>query len=245
MGYGQIGRAVAHFLALENFDITIYDKNQETLDLANEHGYKTIENLLIYFQSSRINNTYDVIVGCLPGSVTNDMLYALSSSYVPFCDVSFLEENPLETLKETPKAPMLFDMGIAPGLPNILIGDCLVRRKSLDEAVYYVGGLPCSPEPPLYHNLTWSFEGLIDEYIRPARWKRNFHFHTSDPLDTIEQIFINGKKYEIFKTDGLRSLLRLPIGNMSEYTIRHFGHLDNIKRISKEGLFDPINLEKT
>ena len=62
------------------------------------------------------------------------------------------------------------DCGLSPGMATILGGE-LVRRLGgrADALKLYVGGLPEKPMPPFHYQLLFSVEGLINEYVEPAR----------------------------------------------------------------------------
>src|SRR5512146_1067665 len=62
------------------------------------------------------------------------------------------------------------DCGLSPGMASVLGGE-LVRRLGgrADALRLYVGGLPDKPMPPFHYQLLFSVEGLINEYVEPAR----------------------------------------------------------------------------
>jgi lysine 6-dehydrogenase len=74
------------------------------------------------------------------------------------------------------------DCGLSPGMASILGGE-LVRRLGgrADALRLYVGGLPEQPTPPFHYQLVFSVEGLINEYVEPARMLRKGKLTTIDP----------------------------------------------------------------
>ncbi|HEX9110991.1 MAG TPA: saccharopine dehydrogenase NADP-binding domain-containing protein, partial [Terriglobales bacterium] len=85
------------------------------------------------------------------------------------------------------------DCGLSPGMASILGGE-LVRRLDghADALKLYVGGLPESPVPPFHYQLVFSVEGLINEYVEPARILRKGKLTTIEPLTEPEEFHMDG-----------------------------------------------------
>lgn len=60
------------------------------------------------------------------------------------------------------------DLGVAPGMINILTGYGASKLEQVDTIKIYVGGIPVKPEPPLQYNLVFSLEGVFDHYTDPS-----------------------------------------------------------------------------
>jgi hypothetical protein len=56
----------------------------------------------------------------------------------------------------------------------------------------YVGGLPEKPMPPFHYQLVFSVEGLINEYVEPARILRKGKLVTIEPLTEPEEFHMPG-----------------------------------------------------
>src|SRR5699024_7951023 len=65
------------------------------------------------------------------------------------------------------------DLGVAPGMMNILSGHGASQLDDVKSIKLYVGGIPVRPEPPLEYNHVFSMEGLLDHYTDPSLIIRN------------------------------------------------------------------------
>ena len=87
---------------------------------------------------------------------------------------------------------------------------------------------------------------VIEEYTRPARFVLNGKIITKPAMTDIEEItFDNVGVLEAFNSDGLRSLLDMPIPNMVEKTLRYPGHIQKIIDLKDNGFFAPEKINNT
>jgi len=135
------------------------------------------------------------------------------------------------------------DCGLSPGMASILGGE-LVRRLGgrADALKLYVGGLPEKPMPPFHYQLVFSVEGLINEYVEPARILRKGKLVTVDPLTEPEEFHMPGFAPLIaFQTSGGTSTLpesfEGKVGECFEKTLRYPGHYDLLCELKALGLF--------
>lgn len=101
------------------------------------------------------------------------------------------------------------DCGLSPGMASILGGE-LVRRLDgrADALKLYVGGLPEKPMPPFHYQLVFSVEGLINEYVEPARILRKGKLTTIEALTEPEPFHMDGfAPLVAFQTSGGTSTL--------------------------------------
>jgi saccharopine dehydrogenase-like NADP-dependent oxidoreductase len=103
-----------------------------------------------------------------------------------------------------------------------------------------VGGIPEELVPPLNYTITWSAEGLIDEYVREVSIIQDGKTVQVPALSGLEEIEFPGVgTLEAFYTDGLRSLAKTfpEVENMYEKTLRYPGHVEKVKLLRELGYF--------
>jgi saccharopine dehydrogenase-like NADP-dependent oxidoreductase len=192
---------------------------------------------------------FDLVVGALPGSAGFAAARACIEAGKDMVDVSFSPEDPFLLKDELSRKGILMvpDCGVAPGLSNILVGRAVSRLDAVESVHVMVGGLPVKPVPPLGYVITWSVEGLIDEYTRRARIIEDGVGQEVEALTGVETIDFPGVgPLEAFYTDGARTLFQTvgPVKSMWEKTLRYPGHVGAVKMMRDIGLFDskPLDL---
>ena len=135
------------------------------------------------------------------------------------------------------------DCGLSPGMASILAGELMRRVGGRAQALkIYVGGLPKNPRPPFGYQLVFSVEGLINEYVEPARVLRRGKLTTIEPLSEPENFEINGfPPLTAFHTSGGTSTLPETfagrVGECFEKTLRYRGHLALLRGLYDLGMF--------
>jgi len=141
---------------------------------------------------------------------------------------------------------LLVDMGLAPGMPGIILGHYKNFLKIKDMHVE-VGGLPKNPEPPYFYKAPFSPIDVIEEYIRPARFKVQGEIvEETYPMLNYEVLSHFGSDNGRILTDGLRTLLitNPDIPAMREYTVRDIRHLQTMAGSLILGAVNPIETSK-
>lgn len=125
------------------------------------------------------------------------------------------------------------DLGVAPGMINILSGHGAGKLDQAKSIRLFVGGIPVRPEAPLEYNHVFSMEGLFDHYTDPALIIRNGNKQEVPALSEVEQVhFEKFGPLEAFHTSGGTSTLSHSYPNLEtlEYkTIRYPGHAEKFK----------------
>jgi len=142
------------------------------------------------------------------------------------------------------------DVGLAPGMVNVLAAEGIRR---LDEAVsvkMYVGGLPQNPVPPLNYQVVYSLDGVIDYYTTPSFVIRDGKPFEVGALTELELLDIDGiGTLEAAHTAGGSSLLPWryegKVDSLEYKTLRFPGHFEIMKSIRDLGLMslDAVNVK--
>ncbi len=128
--------------------------------------------------------------------------------------------------------------GLAPGFISIVAYDLARRFDSLREVHMRVGALPQFPANALKYNLTWSTDGLINEYCNPCEAIHAGKPAEVLPLEGLEQFSLDGIDYEAFNTSGglgtLCETLQGKVDSLNYKTVRYPGHREVIKMLLED-----------
>lgn len=123
--------------------------------------------------------------------------------------------------------------GLAPGYISIVANELISHFDKLRSVKLRVGALPQHPNNVLKYSLTWSTEGLINEYGNPCQSINGGKMIDVLPLEGREAIEIDGTRYEAFNTSGgLGSLGETYLGKVQKMdykTIRYPGHCEQMR----------------
>ena len=245
IGAGLVGKAMALDLAKQHhvFLADFNDKALKEVQALNQNIITYCFDLndadrLIEFVSEA-----DIVLVAVPGNLGFETVQKIIKCKKDIVDISFASENLmlLNSIAKENKITVIYDAGVAPGIPNFILGNLNKDQKILSFQ-YFVGGLPMEPEPPYNYKAPFSPIDVIEEYTRPARIMRNGKILTLPPLsEIIEKKYHRVGNLEAFNSDGLRSILTTMghIPNMLEKTLRYPGHADLIKKELKSGKIRP------
>ncbi len=259
LGNGLVGSLMALDLAADDgYSVTVCDANEERLKAtaAKANGRVATRCDVDFKSAASITEAvkgYDLAIGAVPGSMGFTMLEAVIRAGVSLSDISFMAEDyrQLDSLAKQHGVTTFEDVGVAPGSSSVLIGYACSQLDEVEDVTYYVTGLPTKPTEPFNYKLVFSPDDLIEEYVRPARLKkdgkvvvvpalsgcRNFNFKIDG---------ITVPEMEGFFTDGSRTLLdTIPSPNVTEYTLRYPGTAARLEFLREIGLFDldPVDVK--
>jgi saccharopine dehydrogenase-like NADP-dependent oxidoreductase len=113
-----------------------------------------------------------------------------------------------------------------------------LKFKELHDLKMRVGALPLNPTNKLKYNLTWSTDGLINEYLNKCEAIRDGKQTEILPLEGLENFALEGVDYEAFNTSGglgtLCDTLDGKVLNLDYKTIRYPNHCNLIQFLVDE-----------
>jgi len=243
LGAGMVGRAMAIDMSKKHY-VKSVDLNRNALDLLKERpniqtGILDVTDRVAL--ASAIKD-FDIVISAVPGFLGMQTMIDVVRQKKDLVDISFMPEDMLylDSLAKENKSTVVMDCGIAPGMPNYIVGYHNERMK-IDEVEYMVGGLPKVRTFPFEYKAPFSPCDVIEEYIRPARYVENGNVVVKPAMSDAEYVHFDGiGTLEAFNTDGLRSLIHTMkhVPSMKEKTLRYPGHIKLIKALLAAGFFE-------
>lgn len=190
---------------------------------------------------------HDAVLSCVVYKLNAQLARNALEARTHFCDLGgnndiVADELALDADARRAGINIIPDCGLAPGMVSLLVAHAAARFDSLDAIHIRVGGLPQNPKPPLDYQLVFSVEGLINEYVEPARIIRDGRITTVPSMTEIETLDFPSPfgRLEAFQTSGGTSTLPDTfLGKVRELdykTIRYRGHCERFKTMIDLGL---------
>ena len=138
------------------------------------------------------------------------------------------------------------DLGVAPGMINILTGYGATKLDKLESIKLFVGGIPTEPKPPLHYTHVFSLDGVFDHYTEPSKIITKGKLTEVPSLTGIEPIYFDefGVLEAFYTSGGISTLYKtFPNAKTLEYkTIRYKGHAEKFKLLADLGFLDKENI---
>ena len=243
LGAGLVGRPIALDLANDSeFKVSVADIDRAKLRAIKQKGLQKIQADLSSARALRsLVNDFDIVVNAVPGFMGYKSLRNCIEAGKDVVDIAFYPEDVfgLSDLAKVNDVRVISDMGVAPGMSNLLVGAAAEKLDHVNNVDIYVGGLPKVRTQPWEYKAVFSPADVIEEYTRPARLVENGKIVTKLPLTEIELLeFDKPGTLEAFNSDGLRSLMfTIKADNMREKTLRYPGYAEKIKLLNSNGFF--------
>ena len=239
LGAGKIGAAIVELLgASGDYELTVGDRDTSMLAALNGHEVKR-ETLDVADAEAvrRVMQGQDAVISALPFYLNVGVASVARERRVHYFDLTEDVETTRHVQRIAADADTAFmpQCGLAPGFVSIVAHDLAKRFESVDTVRMRVGALPQFPANGLNYNLTWSTDGLINEYCNPCEAIHQAKRIEVLPLQGIEQFSLDGITYEAFNTSGgLGTLCETLDGQVTELnykTVRYPGHCDRMKML--------------
>src|SRR5438132_2552376 len=237
LGAGKIGETIAQFLhGSGDYELTVADQDPARLVPIAALGVKTTR---AEFGDARslaalIGGNAMVISAC-PYYLTPAIAQASVAAGAHYFDLTEDVESTrrVKALAAGAGTALVPQCGLAPGFISILAHSMTRRFETLRDVQMRVGALPVYPTNALKYNLTWSTDGLINEYCNPCEAIHAGRKIDVLPLEGLEHFSLDGVHYEAFNTSGgLGTLCDTLAGQVRELnykTVRYVGHCEVMK----------------
>ncbi|HEX4763316.1 MAG TPA: saccharopine dehydrogenase C-terminal domain-containing protein [Usitatibacter sp.] len=241
-GAGKIGEAIVHLLARTGeYDIQVVDSDANRLAPLMAKNVKCVSHSITGDADlDPILRGQDVVMSAMPYYLTVMIAKAAARNGAHYLDLTEDVESTRAVMKlaEGSTRALIPQCGLAPGFISIVANDLAQRFDKLRDVNMRVGALPTYPTNALKYNLTWSTDGLINEYCNPCLAIRDGGPIETLPLEEVESFSLDGVDYEAFNTSGglgtLTDSLAGRVENLNYKTVRYPGHRDIIKMLVRD-----------
>jgi lysine 6-dehydrogenase len=245
LGAGLVGGPMALDLARNGeFEVTSADRSAEALARLNGvPGIITIQTDLDNSEDLKsLVKKHDLVISAVPGFMGFRTMERIIECGKNAVDIAFFPEDMflLDAKAKEMNVTAICDIGVAPGMSNVLIGYGASMLDTLEKGITYVGGLPVVRTWPFEYKAVFSPIDVIEEYTRPARYIDGGRLVVREALSDPEMIdFPNIGTLEAFNSDGLRTLATTVKGDyLIEKTLRYKGHIEKMAVLRDTGFFD-------
>ncbi|WP_297691737.1 saccharopine dehydrogenase family protein [Phenylobacterium sp.] len=240
IGAGKIGSTVVDLLtAFGPYEVLVIDRSVEAL--AGLDGKPRVETLASSIAdpdalARRLKGRF-AVVNCAPFHLTIPVAKAAAAAGAHYLDLTedVASSRVTRELAKSCETAFIPQCGLAPGFVTIAAWELAKHFDELHDVRLRVGALPRYPSNALNYNLTWSTDGVINEYCEPCEAIVNGRLRETPPLEEREEFALDGVTYEAFNTSGglgtLCHTLEGKVRNLNYKTIRYPGHADIMKAL--------------
>lgn len=253
LGAGHIGQTIARLLAeTGDYRVTVVDKSAAALDKIGVRGIET--RVVDTEEATALRDAlrgHEAVINALPYHLAT---LAATQARETGCHYFDLTEDVAATraikqLADGAGTAFMPQCGLAPGFIGIVAHHLAMQFETLHEVKMRVGALPAFPTNSLKYNLTWSVDGLINEYCHPCEAIRDGERIDVLPLEGLEHFSLDGTEYEAFNTSGglgtLCETLEGKVRTLDYKSVRYPGHRALMKVLLEELMLksDPETLK--
>lgn len=242
LGAGHIGRTIARQLAATgDYEVDVLDRSPEALEHAAAVGVRPHEaDVADGAALAAALRGHDAVVNALPHHLTVTAATAARAAGCHYFDLTedVAATRAIRRLADGAHTAFMPQCGLAPGFIGIVAHHLAQPFETLLDVKMRVGALPAFPTNSLKYNLTWSVDGLINEYCHPCEAIRDGRRIDVLPLEGLEHFSLDGTEYEAFNTSGglgtLAETLEGRARTLDYKSVRYPGHLALIRVLLEE-----------
>ena len=185
----------------------------------------------------------DAVISAGPFAVNKNIAQVAAEESIGYFDLTEDVETTEYIRNLKSESILMPQCGLAPGAINICAAGMMEEFDSVNEVLMRVGALPRFTTNEMSYYLSWSTNGLINEYCNEADAIYEGKAVKLMPLEGAEKLVIEGESFEAFNTSGgcatMCETYADKVENLTYKTIRYPGHLNHMKF-----LFNDLHLKK-
>jgi saccharopine dehydrogenase-like NADP-dependent oxidoreductase len=247
LGAGHIGNTIARLLAGSgDYEVTVFDRSAAALARLAAEGIRTqvcdTEEATALLAALR---GHDAVVNALPYHLAVATASAAREARCHYFDLTedVAATRAIKALAAEAPTAFMPQCGLAPGFIGIVAHHLAQSFETLHDVKMRVGALPAFPTNALKYNLTWSVDGLINEYCHACEAIHDGARIDALPLEGLEHFSLDGTEYEAFNTSGglgtLCETLDGRVRTLDYKSVRYPGHRNLMKMLLEDlGLRD-------
>jgi saccharopine dehydrogenase-like NADP-dependent oxidoreductase len=233
IGAGKIGAMAAELLARSgDYHVTLADRCNVQLGAMLKHAAVDVRVLDVDDEADLAGALAGkfAVLSAAPYQLTAQIARGAAKAKVHYLDLTedVASTRIVKALAEDAQTVFAPQCGLAPGFITIVANDLAGRFDALQDVRLRVGALPRYPSNALNYNLTWSTDGVINEYCEPCEAIVDGQRRETPALEELEEFSLDGVTYEAFNTSGgvgtLCESLAGKVRNLNYRTIRYPGH---------------------
>jgi len=248
LGAGKIGALISGLLAESgSYSVQLADVDGATAEaVVRAHGAANLQPFALDASSQPLllqhlsAHPVDAVISSLPFYCNVAVAEAARKAGVHYFDLTEDVEvtRAVRAIATGSDRAFVPQCGLAPGFISIAAAELITHFDELRSVKLRVGALPQHPNNVLKYSLTWSTEGLINEYGNPCQAIVEGRIQDLAPLEGLEEIEIDGTLYEAFNTSGGLGSLADTHGTHCEHmnykTIRYPGHCAQMRLLMND-----------
>jgi len=218
-----------------DYSVTLASHNtQQLLKTSQQSSIKTLTIDANSVDLSTLFRSFNIVVSALPFHLNSHIAQVALDTGISYFDLTEdreTTENIINIAKKAKEGQIFMPQcGLAPGAIGIIGHGLSQSFDTIREIKMRVGALPLYPSNELKYNLSWSTQGLINEYCNPCQILYKGKITEVLPLEGLEHFTLDGVEYEAFNTSGglgrLSVTLQGKAQDLSYKSIRYKGHRD-------------------
>ncbi|MDB5464924.1 MAG: saccharopine dehydrogenase [Phenylobacterium sp.] len=238
VGAGKIGSTIASLLAgCGDYEVLVIDRSAEALAEIDKRAGTAAMAIDDPAALAKALAGCFAVVNAAPYHLTAVVAEAAKAAGAHYLDLTedVAASRVVRELARDSATAFIPQCGLAPGFITIAAWDLCKHFEELHDVRLRVGALPRYPSNALNYNLTWSTDGVINEYCEPCEAIVEGRLREVPALEECEEFSLDGVTYEAFNTSGglgtLCQTLDGRVRNLNYRTIRYPGHAAIMKAL--------------